>query len=126
MTIEQVQKIIKQGEGLTVEFKNAANGLPKSMFETMCSFLNKSGGYILLGVNDDRTIEGLDIDLAESYCKGIATISNNPNKLTPCFLVDTELVEIDGKNIVVVYVPISSQVHKLNVAFHLEKRFFVR
>jgi len=61
MTQEQVENIIKQGENLTIEFKKAANGLPKSMFETMCAFLNKSGGYILLGVNDDKSIEGFSV-----------------------------------------------------------------
>lgn len=32
-----------QREGLTLEYKEAANTLPKTLFETVCSFLNMEG-----------------------------------------------------------------------------------
>jgi ATP-dependent DNA helicase RecG len=44
------QQLIRDGEGLTVEFKRCAKELPKSVYETVCSFSNRYGGYILLGV----------------------------------------------------------------------------
>lgn len=51
--------IIKKGEGIHTEFKLANNGLPKNLFETVCAFLNREGGYIFLGVDDDKKIVGI-------------------------------------------------------------------
>ena len=39
-----------QSEGLTLEYKEAAFSLPKNLFETVCAFLNRDGGLIVLGV----------------------------------------------------------------------------
>lgn len=38
--------MIKAGEGITTEFKDATNKLAKNLFETVCSFLNRNGGNI--------------------------------------------------------------------------------
>lgn len=45
--------IIDRGKGITIEFKECKEACPKSAFETVCSFLNRNGGNLLLGVNDD-------------------------------------------------------------------------
>lgn len=50
------------GEGVITEFKEANNGLLKSSFETICAFLNRNGGHIFLGVNDDGKIIGVNRD----------------------------------------------------------------
>jgi len=54
MTEKKINKIISQGEGLTIEFKKATNDLPTNLFETVCAFLNKQGGEIILGISDDK------------------------------------------------------------------------
>jgi len=59
MKSARIRNIITQGEGLTVEFKRATMQLPNNLFETVCAFLNRSGGEILLGVLNDGTIEGI-------------------------------------------------------------------
>ena len=50
MTESEILKIIDQGEGITVEFKSATKGLPENLFETVCAFLNRNGGTVLLGI----------------------------------------------------------------------------
>jgi ATP-dependent DNA helicase RecG len=50
MTPEHIQKLLTAGEGLTVEFKKCVNELSKSVWETVCSFSNRYGGHLLLGV----------------------------------------------------------------------------
>lgn len=45
---ENIKNIILLGENVNIELKEANNGLPKSVFETVCSFLNTTGGYIIL------------------------------------------------------------------------------
>jgi ATP-dependent DNA helicase RecG len=110
--INSIQHLLEQGEGLTVEFKKAKEELPSNLFETVCAFLNRAGGNILLGVNDDKTIEGVNPAKAETFCKNIVNLSNNPQKLFPTFLLDAKTVEYAGKTLIHIFVPISSQVHK--------------
>lgn len=60
MNAEFGYSLIKQGEGISVEFKSAQSAIPKNLFETVCAFLNRVGGNILLGVEDDGSIIGID------------------------------------------------------------------
>ena len=56
---ENIKNIILLGENVNTELKEASNGLPKNIFQTVCSFLNTTGGYIILGVNDKKEIIGI-------------------------------------------------------------------
>ena len=112
MTEQDIQRIIEKGEGIDVEFKSAWNELPKNLFETVCAFLNRSGGTILLGVNDHKQVIGIDPQEAEKMCKDFAGLSNNPNKIEPVFLLYPTIVDFGGKKIIHFFVPASSQVHK--------------
>jgi ATP-dependent DNA helicase RecG len=75
----------------------AKEELPKNLFETICAFLNRNGGLILLGVNDDKTIEGINPSKADDFCKNIISLSNNSEKLFPTFLIDTKMSNIKEK-----------------------------
>ncbi len=112
--MNNIEKILKQGEGLTSEFKRAKDKLPSNLFESVCALLNRSGGNILLGVNDDKTIEGINPDRVEALCKEVVNLSNNPQKLFPTFLLDAKILEINGQKLIHILVPNSSQVHKCN------------
>ncbi len=112
MIPKKLQNIISQGEGLKIEFKKAKNKLPINLFETVCAFLNKSGGEIILGVDDDKNIIGVDNNSVEQLSKEIANLSNNAQKLFPTFLLEPHIIEYRGKKLIYIFVPISSQVHK--------------
>ncbi len=49
-------------EKIDVEFKESKKALAKDVFNTACSFNNRNGGHILLGVNDKREIVGVSKD----------------------------------------------------------------
>ncbi|WP_082886473.1 ATP-binding protein [Flavisolibacter tropicus] len=53
MTPQGIKDILQQGEGIEVEFKESLFELNKSTFESICAFLNRKGGYLLLGVAND-------------------------------------------------------------------------
>lgn len=75
--------MIINGEGLDVEFKACGDQLPNSVYETVCAFLNRHGGTLLLGVADDGSIVGIDPGVLEQIRKDFVTGINNPQKLTP-------------------------------------------
>ncbi|HQN20319.1 MAG TPA: ATP-binding protein, partial [Syntrophobacteraceae bacterium] len=99
-------------EGLSLEFKDAVWDLPKNLFETVCAFLNLDGGLIVLGAADDGTITGIVPEAVEKLKAEIASLSNNPQKLDPPYLLFPRAEEIDGKWIIRIQVPASSQVHR--------------
>ncbi|OGF44624.1 MAG: hypothetical protein A2231_12900 [Candidatus Firestonebacteria bacterium RIFOXYA2_FULL_40_8] len=55
MTFEELNILIKEGEGLTVEFKEKYTS---KISEDIVAFSNSKGGKILLGVSDDKSIKG--------------------------------------------------------------------
>ena len=112
--VETIKQIIKNGEGISVEFKEAKNKLPKSLFETICAFLNRFGGSIILGVSDNGEITGVDKNSVPQMKKDFATLCNNPQKISPTISLGMEDYEIDGKTILFISVPVSADVHRSN------------
>jgi len=112
MTPYDLEQIIQQGEGLTIEFKQARNGLPRDLFETVCAFLNRKGGHLVLGVQDNGTVIGVEPEQVEQLKKDFTTLSNNPNKLNPPFLLEFTEIHLQDRTLLYVYVPESSQAHR--------------
>lgn len=69
MNLDQVEKIVAQGESETVEFKKTTALLPAA-FKTVCAFLNGKGGTVLIGVSDKGKITGQEV--SDSTRKEIA------------------------------------------------------
>ena len=57
---KQLAALVKQGEGPALEFKRSTGELKKGM-QTLCAFLNGSGGSVLFGVGPDGTINGQEV-----------------------------------------------------------------
>ena len=112
MKAENLKKIISQGESITVEFKESKNKINKDVYDSVCGFLNRYGGHLFLGVKDNSDIVGVDKDSVDQLKKDFVTSLNNPQTLNPAFYLAIEDVEVDGKTILYINVPESSQVHR--------------
>jgi ATP-dependent DNA helicase RecG len=108
---DKIKQIISRGEGLEVEFKESYDSLSRSVFETICAFLNRKGGHILLGVTDSGEIVGVNKDSVQSQLDTLNRDMNNPQIISPTFYLATDVVEVDGKVVIYIYVPESSQPH---------------
>lgn len=75
--------LIEQGESHIVEFKKSTTDITKDIYETICSFSNRDGGHIFLGIKDDGTILGIQLDCVERMKKNLITGINNGNKMYP-------------------------------------------
>lgn len=106
--------MIRQGEGITVEFKKSRTEVTKDVYETVCAFSNRDGGHIFLGVKDNGTILGIEEDKIDKVKKEFVTTINNENKMyPPLYLTPTEY-EQDGKHILYIRVPVSQEVCRCN------------
>lgn len=114
MIQEEALKRLHDGEGLTIEYKKSQDSVSKDVYETVVSFSNRNGGFIYLGVEDDSTIIGVNKNSISSMKNDFVTSVNNMNKINPPLYLGLEELEVEGKTILFVYVPVSSQVHRLN------------
>lgn len=85
---EEIKNIISIGENTNIEFKLASSTLPKSIFETVCAFLNTAGGYIILGVSDNKEIIGIKEENIANLKKDFTTKCNNGEYLVQLFFVN--------------------------------------
>ena len=111
---EQILQIIDKGEDINIEFKKSKNKLNRDVFESVCAFLNRNGGHLFLGVDDDGTIIGIDEDSIDKIKDNFVTLMNNPDKISPTFYLSVQDINIKGKTILYILVPESSQVHRCN------------
>ena len=49
MTTELMRQLLSKDEKITIEFKECQNGIHDDVYETVCSFSNRYGGYIIMG-----------------------------------------------------------------------------
>jgi ATP-dependent DNA helicase RecG len=110
----QLIQLIRKGEGIDLEFKTCRNQLNRDVYETVCAFLNRHGGTILLGVSDAGDIQGIDRDAVSQTKKDFVTTMNNPQKIHPPAYMTIDEVAVQGKPVLRIYVPESSQVHRCN------------
>ena len=109
---ENLMNLIRQGEGLTVEFKKSTTDITKDVYDTVCSFSNRDGGHIFFGVKDNGTIFGVDKDCVEQMKKNFVTTINNESKMYPPLYLTPEEYEIDGRTVLYVYVPVGKTVYR--------------
>lgn len=113
VTADDIHKLIRQGESISVEMKKCSDKLPRSIWETYSAFANTRGGIILLGVTEhkDRTADARFEITGVSDPYKIETdffnILNNRQKVSRNILFDSDFrpVDIDGKTIIYISVP---------------------
>jgi len=115
MTMEELKKLIDSGEKIDVEFKKSENDLNKDVYESVCSFNNRDGGHLFLGIADKtKEIRGVNSERIDKMMKDFTTSVNNANKINPPMYLIPEVYEIDGKKIIYIRIPEGTQVRRLN------------
>ena len=66
LTKEDIIHVIQSGEGYNAEFKVSVPTKVKELTEEVCAFANAAGGVLLLGIDDNNTIVGVEIDNTKS------------------------------------------------------------
>ena len=111
---QQLIELIQKGENITTEFKTCQNRLNRDVYKSVCAFLNRHGGVLLLGVDDEKNIIGINPEVSEQIRKDFVTSINNPQKINPPAYLSIEEVLTEEKLLFRIYVPESSQVHRCN------------
>ncbi len=101
MTIlsEELGELIGQGETSAVEFKSA-DVRPESLAREMVALSNTLGGTILVGIDDEGRIGGMDKPDFDQWVANIAR-----HNVSPAVAPDISVVRVDERNIGVVTIP---------------------
>ncbi|MCK9335091.1 MAG: putative DNA binding domain-containing protein [Candidatus Cloacimonetes bacterium] len=108
MSKEELLKAIKSPEWTGMEFKQCRKGVSDDAYKTVSAFANTSGGYLVFGIKEsakkaEREIVGVeDVDKVQN---DFLSCLRNGGKLSRVILSDAELHEIDGKHVLVFYIP---------------------
>ncbi|WP_313583008.1 RNA-binding domain-containing protein [Lacrimispora sp.] len=115
MIIQELRKLIESGEKIDVEFKRSRSDITKDVYDTVCSFNNRNGGHIFLGVKDDREILGVEPEAIDKILRDFTTAINNANKIYPPLYLTPEVYEIEPEiKIIYIRVPEGGQVRRHN------------
>jgi predicted HTH transcriptional regulator len=104
MKRKELKELIEDGEGPFVEFKRKFSTHDKIARE-MLAFANTRGGYMIFGVDDDRTVVGVESEKSEAEL----ILEAAKNYCEPPLDVVLDYIELEGKEIVVVSIPESDQ-----------------
>lgn len=110
MTPDRIKQLLANGEGISIEYKECVNELSNSVWKTVCSFSNRYGGHLILGVKDDGTPIGVNQKAAQQMKKNFANMLNNQKKISPALFLSFSEVLLDDNLLLYVYIPVSSQI----------------
>lgn len=97
MREDQFIKLSQAGENVQIEYKTCYEQISDSLYETVCSFLNHSGGHILVGVKDNGEIAGVNPDKATTLQGNIITAIKNPDLFLPCPYFTPQIRPLRGR-----------------------------
>jgi hypothetical protein len=102
MDTEELRLIIESGENQVIDFKKSEIfSNPHSIAKLMVAFANTMGGKLIIGVNDDKSIEGLkNNDGHERAIMNIARDKCDP-PISPTF----QLLSLEDGDIYVISIP---------------------
>jgi predicted HTH transcriptional regulator len=99
MEAHTVRALIRQGEGTQVEFKRTITHLPK-IAKTITALANNRGGVILIGVEDNRQIVGVNPE-EESFM----VMQAARDYIQPMLNIGLQQYDFEGHTVLMVLVP---------------------
>lgn len=90
MTTEFMRDLLSKDEKITVEYKTCQFGIQEDVYETVCSFSNRYGGYIIMGAEDDGTPIGVKQNMVKDMKRNFVNQLNNPDKMSPTLYLSIE------------------------------------
>lgn len=119
-----ISDIVNQGENESLEFKSTLqwdtrqniqdNGLRKPVLKTIVAFLNSQGGTLLIGVNDNGEVYGIEKDLTtlrnstDRFASHLTSLFTQYIGAEYALYIKIRFESVDGKQVCVIQVKQSS------------------
>ena len=96
MDRDELERLIREGESETAEFKKSTAQLRRAM-ETLCGMLNGAGGRVVIGVTPQRRIVGQQV--SDRTMREVAELLGHFEP--PAIIAQTRIDIGDGKEVLV-------------------------
>ncbi|GAA0077258.1 putative DNA binding domain-containing protein [Clostridium sp. CTA-5] len=112
MTDIELLEILKIGETVDVECKEAENKIPNALWESYSAMANTNGGIIILGIKENKSKGTFEVQGIKNVDKRIQDFWNtiNGSKTNRNLLIDEDVqkLTIEDKDVLVINVPRAS------------------
>ncbi len=98
----ELKQIIEAGETFVVQFKRKIESVD-SLEAEIVAFANSDGGHLIIGVNDDKTIAGLNDDEINDYIQKTSNVASQ--RVNPPIYPQFNTIVVDDKKVCIIYVP---------------------
>ena len=116
---DEIKTVLYKGETLAIEFKSDVRGLPdRDLVAAVVAMANTEGGLILLGVEDDGSVTGVQPGHQDTI--GLKALI--ANRTSPSVAISTEIIEQDQKKILGIIVPKSHSIVSTTDGLVLRRR----
>ena len=115
----EIRALLEKSETIDVEFKSDAKGLPdRDLVAAVVAMANTEGGLILLGVEDDGSVTG--VQPSHQDIAGLNALI--ANRTSPSVAISVEIIEHDEKKILGITVPKSHSIVSTTDGLVLRRR----
>jgi predicted HTH transcriptional regulator len=121
MSISDLKNLIRSGEHQFLEFKRVIAS-PEKIAREMCAFANASGGTLLIGIDDTKSIVGLSNYYEEQFDLEKAAFE----LCEPALNMELEILPLGARDILIAYIPESEEKPVCVVEESGQKRAYIR
>ena len=107
---KNLKKLIFQDRNSSIDLFNSTADITDPVFQSICSFLNKEGGTIALGVNNYGEIVGINDQFLTHMLNKLTEVLKG--SFSPIAQIKAEIVEVDNKKVLCLNIPKSQHVHR--------------
>jgi ATP-dependent DNA helicase RecG len=108
---QEIAYLIAAPEGQTLEWKSPRIH-PRDLATTLIAFANADGGRLLIGIEDDGTVSGLDPIADREQAERLLRAAYE--FCTPSVQIEYQFAPCRGRQVLVIDVPVSTRVHNHN------------
>ena len=115
MTRDELITRLKGYEWADFECKKARNDVPKDAYSTVSAFANTQGGWLVFGVSENNgqlEVTGVDPAAFDRVQDAFLTTLRSGQKLNRIIYAEPHVYELEGKRILVFFIPESGRYQK--------------
>ena len=107
----EVAYLVTEPEGQTLEYKSPRIH-PRDLATTLVAFANADGGRLLIGIEDDGTVSGVDPIADRDQVEGLLRAAYE--YCVPSVQIEYQFAPYRGRQILIIDVPVSPRIHSHN------------
>lgn len=113
MTKEKLLELIEKYEWNDFECKKASRGVPDDAYKSVSAFANTQGGWLVFGIKDSNgQLSIIGVEEVDKVQNDFLSTLRSGGKTNRIITVKEEIIEHDGKTMLVFYIPESPRNEK--------------